>query len=69
MGLSAECEQCEITGLFESHDDRQGDVVSMVIYILDDGESTIAMLVNPTSQYVDLRIIATVDFHGDEVRW
>ena len=69
MGLSAECEQCEIAGLFESHDDRQGDVVSMVIYILYDGESTIAMLVNPTSQYVDLRIISTIRFHGDEMRW
>ena len=69
MSLSAECEQCEITGLLESHDDHQWDGVLMVIYLLDDGKTAIAILVDPTSQNVDLRIISTIRFHGDEMRW
>ena len=69
MSLSTECEQGEIAGFFKSNHSYQSNIVSVVIDLLDHGKSAVAILIDPTSQQVDLPVIATLYLHGGEMWW
>ena len=69
MSLSTKCEQGEIAGFFESNHSYQSNIVSVVIDLLDHGKSAVAILIDPTSQQVNLSIISALYLHGGEMWW
>ena len=69
MSLSAECEQSKVAGFFKSNHNYQRNIFSVVIDLFDHSEPTVAVLVDPTSEYIYFTIISTLQFHGDKMWW